>query len=185
DPDIIMVGEIRDLETAKVAYKAASTGHLVVSTLHTNDAASTVARLVDMGVPNFLVAEATTMVVAQRLMRKNCEYCSVEYNLPDEVLLGLGVKQEELPQYKNLKKGEGCSHCNETGLAGRIAVHEVLQIKGRVKEAIFKEATPLTIKREALRDGMQTLRMSALNKLKKGITTVDEVLNATLSDDIL
>ena len=185
DPDIIMVGEIRDLETAKVAYKAASTGHLVVSTLHTNDAASTVARLMDMGVPNFLVAEATTLVVAQRLMRTNCESCKVEYQLSDDVLLGLGIKESELSEYQNLSKGEGCSHCNETGLAGRVAVHEVMQIKGRVKESIFKEATPLEIKKQALMDGMQTLRMSALLKLKQGLTTVDEVLNTTLSDDIL
>lgn len=185
DPEIIMVGEIRDLETANIAYKAASTGHLVVSTLHTNDAASTVTRLIDMGVARFMVAEATSLIVAQRLMRKNCSNCSAEIRVAPDVLLDLGVPESELDQYKNLKKGEGCSSCNGSGLAGRIAIYELMRITNAVKEAIFKEATPLEVKRHAIAtDGMRSLRMAALLKLKAGLTTVQEVLNTSISDDV-
>lgn len=184
DPDIVMVGEIRDLDTANVAYKAASTGHLVVSTLHTNDAASTVSRLLDMGVANFLVAESTTLVVAQRLMRKNCQKCLTDTKVEPNVLIKLGVPEDQLHEYNNLKKGEGCHFCGQTGLSGRIAIHEILKMTAEVKDAIFKGASPLQLKRQGIKSGMQTLRMSALNKLKRGITTVEEVLNSSVSDDI-
>jgi type IV pilus assembly protein PilB len=185
DPEVIMVGEIRDLETAEVAYKAASTGHLVVSTLHTNDAASTVVRLMEMGVQNFMVAEATTLVVAQRLMRKICDKCIVDYSVPPDVLLKLGVPENELHEYNKLKKGEGCEKCGGTGLRGRMAIFEVMRITAAVKEAIFKGATPLELKRHAIqKDGMQTLRDSALLKLKRGQTTVEEVLNSSVGDGV-
>lgn len=184
DPEIIMVGEIRDLETASIAYKAASTGHLVVSTLHTNDSASTITRLVSMGVPNYLVAEGTTMVVAQRLLKKICKNCITEAKVPPEVLLEIGVKEEELPQFNNLRKGEGCVECNGTGLSGRMAVYEVLNITANVKDSIFKNESPLEIKRRAVADGMKTLRRSALLKLQRGLTTVEEVLSATVEDDL-
>lgn len=184
DPDIIMVGEIRDLETANVAYKAASTGHLVVSTLHTNDSASTVSRLLDMGIANFLVAESTTLVVAQRLMRRNCQRCSADIKVEPNILIKLGVTEDNLHEFNGLKKGSGCQHCGQTGLSGRIAIHEILKMTAEVKDAIFKGASPLQLKRQAIKSGMQTLRMSALNKLKRGITTVEEVLNSSVSDDI-
>lgn len=184
DPDIIMVGEIRDLDTAQVAYKAASTGHLVVSTLHTNDAASTVARLMDMGVPGFLIAESTSLVVAQRLMRRICIACKTPIKVANDVLLELGVSESDLPHYNELYKGEGCADCNNTGLKGRVAVHELLLMKANVRKAIFEGASPLELKRQAIKDGMKTLRQSALMKLQKGLTTVDEVLNATVGDDL-
>ncbi len=184
DPEVIMVGEIRDLETAEVAYKAASTGHLVVSTLHTNDAASTVCRLMEMGVPAFMVAEATTLVVAQRLMRKICDKCSIETTVPTEVLLKLGVPEGELHEYNKLRKGEGCERCGGTGLKGRMAIFEAMKITNAVKEVIFKGGTPLELKRHAvMHDKMRTLRGSALLKLKRGLTTVEEVFNSSVGDD--
>ena len=185
DPEIIMVGEIRDLDTAEVAFKAASTGHLVVSTLHTNDAASTVSRLVEIGVEPYIVAEATTIVVAQRLVRKVCARCSADHKVADEVLIKLGVKPENLGDYKKLRKGEGCDECGGSGLKGRLAIFEMMQMTTAVKEAIYKGASPLEVKRCAIRDGMRTLRQAALIKLKSGQTIVEEVLNTTVADDIL
>ncbi len=184
DPDIVMVGEIRDLETANVAYKAASTGHLVVSTLHTNDAASTVSRLVDMGIPKFMVAEATSLVIAQRLMRKNCTRCLVDITVPTETLLEIGVPEDRLPEFSTLKRGQGCGVCNNTGLSGRIAIHEVLKLTAQVKDAIFKSASPLEIKRMAVNSGMVSLRMSALEKLKNGLTTVEQVIGSSVGDEL-
>lgn len=185
DPEIIMVGEIRDLETAEVAFKAASTGHLVVSTLHTNDAASTVSRLVEMGVEPYIVAEATTIVIAQRLLRRTCQKCSVDHKVSDEILLKLGVAPEKLPEYKKLKRGEGCDECNGTGLKGRMAIFEVLNLSTKVKEAIYRSASPIEVKRQAIADGMRTLRQAALLKLKSGTTIIEEVLNTTVADDVL
>lgn len=183
DPDVIMVGEIRDLETAQIAYKAGSTGHLVVSTLHTNDAASTITRLVDMGIPRYLVAEGTTLIVAQRLIKKNCTVCLQDIKVSDETLLEIGVPAAELDQYRNLKKGDGCATCNYSGLSGRLAIYEVMQITTAVKEAIFKEVTPIELKRHAIeKDKMRSLRMSALLKLKAGLTTIPEVLNVSVGD---
>jgi type IV pilus assembly protein PilB len=185
DPEIIMVGEIRDLDTAEVAFKAASTGHLVVSTLHTNDAASTVSRLVEIGVEPYIVAEATTIVVAQRLVRKVCARCGVEHKISDEVLLKMGVKKEEIPLFKKVKKGEGCEECGGSGLKGRLAIFEMMRMTTAVKEAIYKGASPLEVKRCAIRDGMRTLRQAALLKLRNGQTIVEEVLNTTVADDIV
>ncbi len=185
DPEIIMVGEIRDLETASIAYKAASTGHLVISTLHTNDAASTVTRLIAMGIPSYMVAEGTSLVVAQRLVKKVCRRCVTDVKIPNEVLLNLGVPEAELGEYTNLKKGEGCEDCNYTGLSGRAAIYEMLWVSANVKDSIFRGDSPLEIKRNAIRsDGMFTLRKSALMKLKAGLTTVEEVMSGTVEDDI-
>jgi type IV pilus assembly protein PilB len=185
DPEIIMVGEIRDLDTAEVAFKAASTGHLVVSTLHTNDAASTVSRLVEIGVEPYIVAEATTIVVAQRLVRKVCARCGVEHKVSDEVLLKIGVKKEELALYNKVRKGEGCEECGGSGLKGRLAIFEMMKMTTAVKEAIYKGASPLDVKRCAIKDGMRTLRQAALLKLRSGQTIVEEVLNTTVADDIV
>lgn len=182
DPEVIMVGEIRDLETAEVAYKAASTGHLVVSTLHTNDAASTVSRLVEIGVEPYIIAEATTIVVAQRLLRRNCMKCAVEIKILPEALQKIGVAVEQIPTYTKLKKGEGCEECGGSGLKGRMAIFEMMTMTSSVKEGIFKNASPIELKRLAIKDGMRTLRQAALLKLKAGLTTVEEVLNTTVSD---
>ncbi len=185
DPEVIMVGEIRDLETAEVAYKAASTGHLVVSTLHTNDAASTVSRLVEMGVAPYIVSEATTIVVAQRLIRTLCARCSVDHKVPDEVLLKLGVLPANLEGYRKLKKGEGCDACAGTGMRGRMAIFEVLKMNAAIKEAIYRSASPIELKREAIKNGMRSLRQAALLKLRAGVTNIEEVLNTTVADDII
>ena len=183
DPDVIMVGEIRDRETAEIAYKAASTGHMVLSTLHTNDATSTIARLIDIGVEPYMVAEGTTLIVAQRLMRRICPRCAVDHKVPDDVLLKMGVREADLDQFKNIKKGEGCADCLDSGYRGRVAIFEVLPINYEVKEAILKSKGPLEIKRIALQNGMRSLRQSALLKLKQGVSTVEEVLNSSVGDD--
>ncbi|HAG91791.1 MAG TPA: type IV-A pilus assembly ATPase PilB [Bdellovibrionales bacterium] len=184
DPEIIMVGEIRDLETAEVAYKAASTGHMVVSTLHTNDSAATISRLVEMGLEPYVVAEATSLVVAQRLLRQVCSHCVAPAKVPAEILVKLGVPEDELGQYTKLLKGEGCELCNGTGLRGRLAVFEVMKLGMDLKEAIYKSSSPLTLKRTAISEGMSTLRQSALEMLKNGKTTVEEVAMNTVGDDV-
>lgn len=184
DPEIIMVGEIRDLETASIAYKAASTGHLVVSTLHTNDAVSTVSRLVNMGVAPYIVAEATSLVVAQRLVKTICSRCVVPHEVTPEVLLDLGVLESELDQFKDIRRGEGCSHCNKTGISGRMAIFEVMLITGEVKEAILRGDSARYIKKYAVQqEGMKTLRQSALLKLSRGLVSIEEVLNVSVDDD--
>ncbi len=185
DPEIIMVGEIRDFETAEIAFKAASTGHLVVSTLHTNDAASTIARLVEIGLEPYIVAEATSIVVAQRLMRRICAKCGIPHKVQPEALMKLGIPEEKIPEFKGTRRGEGCEECNGTGLKGRVAIFEMMRMRTKVKEAIYRGGNPLEIKRCAIQEGMRTLRQSALLKLKAGLTTVEEVLNATVADDIL
>ena len=184
DPEVIMVGEIRDLETASIAYKAASTGHLVVSTLHTNDAASTVNRLINMGVAPYIVAEATSLVVAQRLIKKICESCITPHKVPPKVLLDLGVQEEDLDKYNDLRRGEGCPKCGGTGLSGRMAIFEVMKVSGAVKEAILRGDSPLVIKKYAIQnEGMNSLRQSTLLKLMRGQTTVEEVLNVSVGDE--
>ncbi|MBK8201564.1 MAG: type IV-A pilus assembly ATPase PilB [Bdellovibrionales bacterium] len=182
DPEVIMLGEIRDLETANIAFKAASTGHLVLSTLHTNDAPASVARLLDMGVPGFMVAEAITLIIAQRLMRKICISCKTEIRVAPEVLISLGVKPEEIDAFKDLKKGEGCGECNGTGLKGRVAIYEMMPMTLALKESVLKGATPFEMKKAAVADGMLTLRASALKKLQMGLTTVQEVINSSVGD---
>lgn len=183
DPEIIMLGEIRDYETAEIAFKAASTGHLVLSTLHTNDSASTITRLVEMGIPPYIVAESTSLVVAQRLIKKVCERCAEPHKVDENTLLQLGVKPEHLSEFQNLRKGGGCDTCNGTGLAGRSPIFEVMRITAAIKEAIFSSASPLKIKKIAVQDGMSSLRMSALERLKAGVTTVSEVINTSIADD--
>ena len=185
DPEIIMVGEIRDFDTAQIAYKAASTGHLVISTLHTNDTATTVNRLISMGVANYLVAEGTSLVVAQRLIKRVCRNCITEAHVPPESLLSAGVLESELPGFKNLRRGEGCEKCNGSGLSGRMAIFEVLNFTSAVKDAIFKGASTLELKRSAVKsDHMITLRRAALFKLKAGLTSLEEVISGTVGDDL-
>ncbi|MCB0363719.1 MAG: Flp pilus assembly complex ATPase component TadA, partial [Bdellovibrionales bacterium] len=179
---IIMLGEIRDLDTANIAYKAASTGHMVLSTLHTNDAPASVTRLLDMGVPGFMVGESTSLIVAQRLMRKICSSCLTDHRVLPEALVELGVKEEDLDKFKDLKKGEGCGECNGTGLRGRIAIYEMMKMTTGIKEIVLKGGTPQDIKRLAIAEGMMSLRQSALQKLRHGLSTVQEVMNSSVGD---
>lgn len=182
DPDIILVGEIRDYETAEIAIKAALTGHLVLSTLHTNDAPSTVTRLLNMGVEPFLVTASVNAIVAQRLIRKVCLDCKSEVEVNPQVLIDLGVPPKEVSEYR-VFSGVGCKTCNQTGYKGRIAVHELMVMTDELKEFILSGASALDLKREAMRQGMLTLRQSALRKLKRGITTIEEVVRNTASDN--
>ena len=181
DPDIIMVGEIRDFETAEIAIKAALTGHLVLSTLHTNDAPSTINRLLNMGVEPFLVTSSLNAIVAQRLARKVCSECAEPIEVEEEVLIDLGMTQEQIAD-ANLMKGAGCRRCNDTGYKGRIALYEVMDVNDDIKEYVLQGYSAMELKREAIKLGMQTLRMSAINKLTSGMITVDEVLRITRAD---
>lgn len=181
DPDIIMVGEIRDFETAEIAVKAALTGHLVLSTLHTNDAPSTISRLLNMGVEPFLVSASVLLILAQRLCRKVCEKCKEEEDIPVPALVKIGFSPEEAKTIRCFK-GKGCSNCNDTGYKGRIALYEVMPVKEEIKELILEGASAAEIKSTAVRLGMRTLRMSGLVKLKEGVTSVEEVLRVTFGD---
>lgn len=184
DPDIIMVGEIRDLETAKIAFKAASTGHLVLSTLHTNDSISTISRIMDMGIPGYVIAETISLVIAQRLMKRNCNRCSVPVDVTEETLLQIGVKPEDLPKFKNLKRGKGCHECNNTGLKGRIPIFEILRMTSEVRNSILKGDSPVDMKKKAIADGnFVSLRMSALDRLMNGLSTVEQVVNSSVNDE--
>jgi type IV pilus assembly protein PilB len=181
DPDIIMVGEIRDFETAEIAIKAALTGHLVLSTLHTNDAPSTVSRLLNMGIEPFLVASALNSIVAQRLARRICAECISEDKVPVQTLLDIGVNPDMAAAIK-AKKGKGCPACSNTGYKGRVALYEVMVMKDELKEFVLNGASTAELKREAIRLGMQTLRMSAVNKIRDGVTTIEEAVRVTASD---
>ena len=181
DPDIVMVGEIRDFETAEIAVKAALTGHLVLSTLHTNDAPSTISRLLNMGVEPFLVSASVLLILAQRLCRKICTNCKEEENIPAPALVKIGLTEEEAGNAKCFK-GKGCSKCNDTGYKGRIALYEVMPISDEIRELILEGASSSEIKSSAVRLGMKTLRMSGLTKLMEGVTTMEEVLRVTFGD---
>lgn len=182
DPDIILVGEIRDLETAEVAFKAASTGHLVLSTLHTNDAPSTVSRLIDMGVAPYLITSTVTLIVAQRLAGRTCEKCKVPEKIEPKVLIDAGVKPEEIGTFECMK-GEGCSVCNGTGIKGRVAIYELMAMSTPLREEILAGGSPVEIKKGAIRGGTVTLRQSALRKLKAGTISLEQVLQVTVPDD--
>jgi len=182
DPDIIMVGEIRDFETAEIAVKAALTGHMVLSTLHTNDAPSTVNRLLNMGIEPFLVASSVNCIVAQRLARRVCEECKEpDPEVTADQLIEAGVSPDQARQIVPVK-GRGCRSCSETGFKGRMAVYEVMELKEELKEFVLNGASALELKREAIRLGMQTLRQSALRKLAEGITTLGEVFRVSSAD---
>ena len=181
DPDIVMVGEIRDLDTAEIAFKAASTGHLVVSTLHTNDAPATIIRLTEMGVAPYLVTSTVSLIVAQRLVGKNCESCKAPIEVPQQTLIDLGVDPSEVGEYK-LMKGKGCNNCGGSGIKGRLAVYELMRISEPIREAILRGSSTSELRSLARQEGMKTLRRSALLKLKKGQTTIEEVINASVKD---
>ncbi len=175
DPDVIMVGEIRDRETAEIAVQAAMTGHLVFSTLHTNDASGALTRLVDMGVEPFLISSSVIGILAQRLVRVICEKCKHPYEPPEETLKGLGITE----QTKQLFKGKGCKHCKDTGYRGRIGIFELLTINEEIKKLIVSKASSDEIKKRVVESGMNTLRDDGLDKAVRGITTADEVIKAT------
>jgi len=180
DPNIILVGEIRDYETAEIAVKAALTGHLVLSTLHTNDAPSTVSRLVNMGIEPFLVGTAVNLIQAQRLIRRICNNCKEELrDVPSKTLIEIGFPPEEVGTFK-LYKGRGCPVCNGTGYKGRVGLYEVMEISDGIRDLIMVGATAIEIKRKALEEGMLTLRMSGLEKIKAGVTSIEEVLRETV-----
>jgi type IV pilus assembly protein PilB len=182
DPDIIMVGEIRDLETAQIAVKAALTGHLVLSTLHTNDAPSTVDRLVNMGVEPFLLTSSINLVAAQRLVRRICENCKIAMEINPEALINLGVDPAEVGNGFPTFHGRGCASCNGTGYRGRLAIYEVMVLHEPLKELILRDASAIELKREAVKLGMSTLRMSALQKVREGLTTIAETVRVTDTD---
>jgi len=183
DPNIIMVGEIRDIETASIAVKSALTGHLVLSTLHTNDAPSAIGRLVDMGVEPFLVASSVNIVLAQRLVRRVCASCKRPITLNEEVLRELQLAPEEAAK-ATFFEGEGCVDCNNTGYRGRQGVYEVMPFSPRVRDLALERASSGEIKKAAIGEGMLTLRRDGLEKLKRGLTTVEEILKETAADKL-
>ncbi|GAB4257007.1 MAG: type IV-A pilus assembly ATPase PilB [Deferrisomatales bacterium] len=181
DPDIIMVGEIRDFETAEIGIKAALTGHLVLSTLHTNDAPSTVNRLLNMGVEPFLVASSTNLILAQRLARRICGNCKERVEVPAQALIDIGVSPDEAPEIA-CYRGTGCAACADTGYKGRVALYEVMPITDGIKELILNGASSMEIKEFAVQEGMKTLRMSGITKIKEGVTTVEEIVRTSVKD---
>ncbi len=178
DPDVVLVGEIRDYETAEIAVKAALTGHLVLSTLHTNDAPSTITRLLNMGIEPFLVASSVLLIIAQRLVRRICKECKEEEKTLPSVLRDIGFSEQEADSIV-LYKGKGCPNCNDTGYRGRVALYEVMPIGEDIKELILEGASAIEIRKKGIANDMKTLRMSGLTKLKEGVTTVEEILRST------
>jgi type IV pilus assembly protein PilB len=184
DPDIIMVGEIRDYEVGEIAIEAALTGHMVLSTLHTNDAPSAVTRLLNMGIEGFLLVAALKVVVAQRLMKRICPNCRVEdTSVNEDYLVACGFTPSSAKRVK-VYKGEGCANCNGTGVKGRVAIHEVLHVDSKIKDIILKGGSADEIKLQAIKSGMKTLRMSALTKVAQGIATMEEAIANSASDNM-
>ena len=181
DPDIIMVGEIRDFETAEIAVKAALTGHLVLSTLHTNDAPATISRLLNMGVEPFLITASVNLVLAQRLARKNCIDCKAEIQVERQTMLDIGFSEEQMNGAK-LMKGAGCRTCNGTGYKGRVALYEVMRFTDQLKEMVLQGASTAELKAAAIKQGMSTLRASGIRKVLSGMTSTEEILRVTMGD---
>jgi type IV pilus assembly protein PilB len=182
DPDIIMIGEIRDFETAEIGVKAALTGHMVLSTLHTNDAPSTINRLLNMGIEPFLVASAVNLITAQRLGRRVCSECKQPEAIPKQALIDAGVPPEDVDEFV-CYKGTGCTNCNNTGYRGRVGIYQVMPMFEEIRELILAGANTAEIKRESMRLGVKTMRQSAITKLKEGMTSLEEVLRCSVADD--
>jgi type IV pilus assembly protein PilB len=178
-----MVGEIRDFEVGEIAVEAALTGHMVLSTLHTNDAPSTITRLLNMGIEPFLVIAALNCIVAQRLLRKICTNCREVVSIPREKLIACGFAPASADKIK-VYKGKGCENCSGTGYKGRVAIYEVMEATPKVREIILKNPSADDIKAQAIKDGMKTLRMSALTKVAQGLTTIEEALSNSASDNM-
>lgn len=183
DPDVLMVGEIRDFETAEIAIKAALTGHMVLSTLHTNDAPSTINRLLNMGVEPFMVTAALNLIAAQRLVRRICSECKTDHSFDKEVCIEAGMTEAQYAA-ATFKKGAGCHICGGSGYKGRVAIYEIMPITDNLKDAVLQGSSAGELKRVAIGDGLQTLRMSALAKMAQGLTTLEEVLRVTRSDNL-
>ena len=177
DPNIIMVGEVRDKETAEIAIRSALTGHLVFSTLHTNDAPSAITRLIDMGIEPFLVASSVRLVMAQRLVRRICPQCKTEYVPEQEVVAELGLEDQQ-----TFYHGTGCEHCNGTGFKGRVALIELMPVSDALSELVVKQSGAHELKKQALSDGMVPLRQLGVQKIKEGVTTVEEVIRETMNN---
>ncbi|MFQ5585536.1 MAG: type IV-A pilus assembly ATPase PilB [Thermodesulfobacteriota bacterium] len=181
DPDIIMVGEIRDYETAEIAIKAALTGHLVLSTLHTNDAPSTINRLLNMGIEPFLIASSTNLVLAQRLARKICAECKEVVSMPLQALIDIGFAPDAAKKIQ-CYRGKGCAVCNGSGYKGRIALYEVMPMGDTLKDLVLNGVSSAELKRAAIKEGMKTLRMSGMQKVRDGTSTIEEILRVTMAD---
>jgi type IV pilus assembly protein PilB len=179
DPNIILVGEIRDFETAEIAVKAALTGHMVLSTLHTNDAPSTISRLMNMGIEPFLVATSVNLIQAQRLIRRICKDCKAEVHTPNEAMIDVGFPASELKDIRTFK-GAGCATCNGTGYKGRVGLYEVMEVTEDLRELILVGASGLELRRKAIEEGMLTLRQSGMEKIRQGVTTIEEVVRETV-----
>ncbi|MFM8412563.1 MAG: GspE/PulE family protein, partial [Alphaproteobacteria bacterium] len=181
DPDVIMVGEIRDFETAEIAVKAALTGHLVLSTVHTNDAPSTVNRLLNMGIEPFLIGSSVNLILAQRLARLNCPKCSQPVEIPAEVMVDLGISAEQAEPVIG-KRGAGCPTCSGTGFRGRCALYELMPMSDAIREMVLAGASATELKQQAMQEGMETLRQSGIVKIRAGLTTPEEILRVTIAD---
>ncbi|HBF35635.1 TPA: type II secretion system protein GspE, partial [Candidatus Sumerlaeota bacterium] len=179
DPDIIMVGEIRDLETVEVAVKAALTGHLVLSTLHTNDAPSTISRMVNMGVEPFLITASLNLIVAQRLVRRICKNCKERYEPAQELLTAIGIDDPTA----HFSHGLGCPECRGTGYRGRVALYELMRMSDSLREMVLAGASPISLKKAAIAEGMRSLRAAGIRKILDGVTTIEEVISATVADE--
>ncbi len=179
DPNIVLVGEIRDFETAEIAIKAALTGHMVLSTLHTNDAPSTISRMVNMGIEPFLVATSVNIIQAQRLIRRVCSECKEKQEVPAEVLMEIGFAEDEVSELE-IFKGKGCQRCNDTGYKGRVGLFEVMEITDELRELILIGASAIELRKKAVEFGMVTLRESGLYKIRAGVTTIEEVVKETV-----
>jgi type IV pilus assembly protein PilB len=179
DPNIILVGEIRDFETAEVAIKAAMTGHLVLSTLHTNDAPSSINRLMNMGIEPFLVATSIHLIVAQRLVRRICSFCKEPAEVPPAALVNVGFSEAESKTLK-LFRGRGCERCSTTGYKGRVGLYEVMEVDDELRELILSGASAFELRQKAIQSGMTTLRGSGLHKIRDGMTTIEEVARETV-----
>ncbi|MBU3729066.1 MAG: pilus assembly protein PilB [Phycisphaerales bacterium] len=182
DPDIILVGEVRDLETAQLAIQASLTGHLVFTTLHTNDAPSSVLRLIDLGIESFLLTATVEGIVAQRLVRKICVGCREEFSPTQEQLMELALRQQDV-QGKKFFRGRGCEKCNKSGYKGRMGIYEIMAFDDQIREMIMQEAATSALRAEARRRGMRTLRESGLLSIFEGLTTIDEVVRETIVED--
>jgi type IV pilus assembly protein PilB len=179
DPNIILVGEIRDFETAEIAVKAALTGHMVLSTLHTNDAPSTINRLMNMGIEPFLVASSVNLICAQRLVRRVCQNCKTPHPVPPQALVEAGFNADLASTVVPIR-GAGCDRCNNTGYKGRVGLYEVMEINEQMRELILVGASAMELRRRALEDGMVSLRQSGVRKIADGVTTIEEVVRETM-----
>ena len=181
DPDIIMVGEIRDFETAEIAVKASLTGHLVLSTLHTNDAPATISRLLNMGVEPFLITASVNLVLAQRLARKVCVDCKRPVEVEKQSLINMGFTEDQAATAQ-IMKGDGCATCSNTGYKGRVALYEVMRFSDELKEMVLQGASAAELKVGAIKRGMLTLRMSGITKVLAGVTSPEEIMRVTMAD---